>query len=558
MTRKGKHNFRFAVVGGWFLALAVLASLGQAAQPNPVPGTEAPAQAEAASESAQSAEVVIEGHPVLSVPGPLGSLNAQERAEQIEQRIVRTAKDRTVNPEGVQVLEHQGWSEVVAGKQMIVALTDEDSAALNRPRAEIAQEYAGAVREAMIRYRGEHSWKFLLESLLYFILATAVFLLSVRVVGWLAAAAGYVLTRWTERGKLASVGRISTMLRSFFRAFGNVLRWIVLLALFDIYLSYALGLFPFTRPVSTGITSWLLSQLSGLGKSTVDYVPNLILVLAVCGITYGVVHLNDVFFGEVEAGRIRLRGFYPDWAQPTSRLVRLFIMVLAAVVVFPYLPGAKSPAFQGISIFLGVLLSLGSSSAVANAVAGTILTYMRSFLPGDWVKFGEVTGLVVEKSLLVTRIRTQRNEIVTIPNGTVLGAAVVNYSSEAHDRGVIFHTTVSIGYDAPWRQVHELLIAAAQATNNIMKEPAPFVLQTALNDFYVVYDLNAYTETPIEMPFIYSELHQNIQDRFNDAGVEICSPHFSALRDGNAIAIPKEYVPPDYKPRSFRVEKKAE
>jgi len=228
-------------------------------------------------------------------------------------------------------------------------------------------------------------------------------------------------------------------------------------------------------------------------------------------------------------------------------------LAASVIVAFPYLPGSESPAFKGISVFLGVLLSLGSTSAVAHGVAGTILTYMRAFQVGDFVRIGTDVGEVSEKTLLVTRVRTQKNEVITIPNGTVLGGVVVNYSAEARKRGVIFHTLVTIGYNAPWRQVHELLISAALATEDILHEPSPFVLQTALNDFYVSYELNAFTDRPTNMQNIYSILHQNIQDRFNEAGVEINSPHYASLRDGNETTIPQSYLPKDYRPPAFEV-----
>jgi small-conductance mechanosensitive channel len=183
---------------------------------------------------------------------------------------------------------------------------------------------------------------------------------------------------------------------------------------------------------------------------------------------------------------------------------------------------------------------------VAHAVAGTILTYMRAFQVGDFVRIGNDLGEVVEKTLLVTRILTQKNEIVTIPNGTVLGGVVVNYSAEAKNKGVIFHTTVTIGYNAPWRKVHDLLISASLATEGVLQAPPPFVLQTALNDFYVAYELNAYTAKPKNMQNIYSVLHQNIQDKFNEAGVEINSPHYTSLRDGNQTTIPDNYLADDY------------
>jgi small-conductance mechanosensitive channel len=297
----------------------------------------------------------------------------------------------------------------------------------------------------------------------------------------------------------------------------------------------------------------VLGQLDSLGQAVLSYLPNLMVISVIVLITYYLARIVHLIFSQIANGELKLSGFYPDWALPTEKLVRMLIVILALVVCFPYLPGAKSPAFQGVSIFLGVLLSFGSSSAVANAIAGVILTYMRSFLLGDWVEISGSTGEVIEKNLLVTRLLTPKSEVVTIPNATVMSGSVRNFSAEAKKSGVIFHITVSIGYDTPWRTVHGLLTSAASATANVLKEPAPFVLQSALNDFYVSYELNAYTANPREMLNIYSDLHKNIQDQFNEAGVEICSPHFSALRDGNVIAIPDQYIKPDYEQSAFRV-----
>ncbi len=259
-----------------------------------------------------------------------------------------------------------------------------------------------------------------------------------------------------------------------------------------------------------------------------------------------------VFF-EIQTGRITFTGFHKDWAQPTFKLSRFLIIVIAVVMVSPYLPGFGSPAFQGLSIFFGILLSLGSTAAIANIVAGTALTYMRPFNVGDRVKIADTMGDVVEKTLLVTRIRTIKNVEVTIPNSMVLGSHMINFSTEAKEGRLILFTSVTIGYDVPWRQVQELLIEAARVTNGIVTEPAPFILQTSLNDFSVTYELNAYTAEAQQLLRIQSELHANIQDKFNQAGVEIMSPTYSALRDGNQATIPEEYLPKTYEAKSFRI-----
>jgi small-conductance mechanosensitive channel len=214
------------------------------------------------------------------------------------------------------------------------------------------------------------------------------------------------------------------------------------------------------------------------------------------------------------------------------------VIAFSLVVIYPYIPGSNSPAFQGVSVFLGVLVSLGSSSAMANILAGVVLTYMRSFKMGDRVQISDTIGDVIEKNLLVTRLRTVKNVEISIPNSLVLNNQLVNYSTSASTEGLILHTEITIGYNAPWRQVHELLLSAAAKTQDIIETPKPFVLQKSLDDSYVTYEINCFTRHANNMTNIYSELHQNIQDLFNSAGVEIMSPSYKALRDGNASTIP--------------------
>jgi small-conductance mechanosensitive channel len=229
------------------------------------------------------------------------------------------------------------------------------------------------------------------------------------------------------------------------------------------------------------------------------------------------------------------------------------VIALALVLAFPYLPGSASPAFQGVSIFIGLLLSLGSTSVVANIVSGLVLTYTHAFRVGDRVRIADTVGDVIEKGLLVTRMRTIKNVEITVPNGMVMGSHIINYSAVAQEHGLILNTTITLGYDIPWRLIHETLIKAAQATNGILPEPRPFVLQTSLDDFYVSYELNAYTDQPNKMIVVYSELHQNIQDFCNEAGIEILSPHYGALRDGNPSTIPSDYLPKGYQAPPFQI-----
>ena len=500
--------------------------------------------------------VVIEGRSVLTVYESVGTLTPEQRANAIAARIVSFAAGGG-SPDPVRLQTHDAWTEIFVGNTFIMAVTDADARMAGKPRDQLATEYVEKVRTAIHYYRRDHSWRFILRGLLNTGICTLVlivvlglirrarFVVRSRIQSHIYASA-HVETKTAWHMFVAYLGPIAL-------ALGGAFRWLLILALFQAYLTITLGFFSFTREISLGVSRWVFSQLAMLAKSAVDYLPNLVVIAAIVLTTYYLFRLLRMISGELRKGQLQIPGFYPDWAEPTEKLVRLLMVALALVVAFPYLPGSKSPAFQGISIFLGVLLSLGSSSAVANTIAGVILTYMRSFLVGDWVQIGDTTGEVVERTLLVTRVLTPKSEIITIPNATVMSGSVKNYSVEAKKSGVIFHITVTIGYDAPWRTVHDLLISAALATEHVRKQPSPFVLQTRLDDFYVAYELNAYTDSPREMLTIHSDLHKNIQDKFNSAGVEICSPHFSSLRDGNGIAIPHQYIQPEYQPPAFRV-----
>lgn len=333
----------------------------------------------------------------------------------------------------------------------------------------------------------------------------------------------------------------------------KIFRFFLLIIATYIYITIIFSLFAFSKDWAEKLLNYVFNPLNTVLISFLEFLPNLFFIIVLVFVFRYVIKLVKFIFGEVERGTLDIPGFHKDWAQPTYKIVRFMILVLAAIIIFPYLPGSNSPFFQGISVFLGILFSLGSSSAIANIVSGVVLTYMRPFKIGDRVKIADTVGDVIEKTLLVTRVRTPKNVDITIPNAMVLNSHIVNFSSSAADIGLILHTTVTIGYDVPWKKTHELLIAAASDCDSILKEPKPFVLQTSLDDFYVAYELNAYTDQPSRMAAAYSELHSKIQDKFWEAGVEILSPHYGAMRDGNQTTIPEDYLPKDYQPPSFRL-----
>jgi small-conductance mechanosensitive channel len=221
------------------------------------------------------------------------------------------------------------------------------------------------------------------------------------------------------------------------------------------------------------------------------------------------------------------------------------VLALSAVLAFPYLPGFNSPAFQGVTVFLGLLLSLGSTSAITNVIGGVILIYTRAFRIGDHIRIGEVVGDIIETNFLAVRICTPANQVITIPNATLLSNKVVNYNLSSRDlnRSLILQSSITIGYDVPWRKVHDTMITAALNTAHVLQDPAPFVLQTSLDNDHVSYQVNAYTDDPNHMVLIYSQLHQNIQDQCNQNGIEILSPTYTALRDGNRSTLVEGHFP---------------
>jgi len=323
----------------------------------------------------------------------------------------------------------------------------------------------------------------------------------------------------------------------FIRLTGH-LRVVLLFLVISLYLTFVFSLLPKTRTLVQGLFAAAWDIFQKILGAIVSLVPNLIALAAIILLTFFALKLLRIFYKGFQNGKIKHSKFHPELAEPTYQIGRFLIIMLALVAAFPYIPGSDSPVFKGLSIFLGFLISLGSASLVSNIIAGVVLTYARGLKIGDRVKIANDDGDVIDRTMLVTRIRTIKNVIITIPNNQVLSNHIINYSTLAPDKGLVLNTTVTISYDAPWRQVHYLLIEAARGTNNILKQPRPFVLQTSLNDFYVSYQLNAYTSKPAIMAEIYSELHQNIQDNFNAAGIEILSPTYHAYRDGNPSTIP--------------------
>lgn len=304
------------------------------------------------------------------------------------------------------------------------------------------------------------------------------------------------------------------------------------------FLNMALSLFEGSRRLAGNLLETALEAVVFVFQQVIDYIPSLLVIIIVLAVVRFILHVIKLVFKGIDKGRITIPGFYSEWASTSFSLLRILIYALTLIIIFPYLPGSDSPAFQGLSLFFGLLLSLGSTTAVSNVVAGIVLTYTRAFMVGDRVAVNDTVGVVVERGMFVTRLENTKNEIISIPNSMTLTSHIINYSQQARGDGLILYTSITIGYDVAWTKVHELLISAALKTENIEAEPEPFVLQKSLDDYSVNYQLNATTKDAVAMPRTHSSLNANILDAFNEAGLEIMSPMFMATRDGNALTIP--------------------
>lgn len=331
--------------------------------------------------------------------------------------------------------------------------------------------------------------------------------------------------------------------------------WVLWFTVFSVYAASLSNAFPWTAKYGRIAVTFILWQINIFMGEIVSYLPNLLVIFLTVWLTIYILRFSKLIFGAIDRGSLAIPGFYPEWASPTAKLTKLVVIALSAALILPYLPGADSPAFRGVSLLLGALVALGGANAFSNLIGGFVIIYTRAFQIGDLIKFDDVLGIVRETTILSTRIQAFTGEVVTIPNANLLAKRITNFNANMRDfkQPLTLSTSITLGYDVPWRQVEAVLVAAATATPNILDDPAPYVLQTSLNDFYVSYEVRASTNTPHQMPKILSELHKQIQDMCNEAGIEIMSPHYAAIRDGHHTTIPGEYLAPDYTPPGLRV-----
>ena len=373
-------------------------------------------------------------------------------------------------------------------------------------------------------------------------------------VGVLTALLGYALRRLGRaRDRLASffqralhrrggglVERSADILYRAVRTLLGVVRVAVSLGVVYLWLASVTIILDPSRRLFVLVVAPLVSAFETVGTAAVDFIPHLMMLVVIVAVARFATRMTHVFADAVTEGDIELSWLDADAVEPTRRLVTIAIWLLALVMGAPYLPGSHSRAFQGIGLAVGVLVSLGSGSAAGNLLAGLVLMYARVFRPGDRIKIGETVGDVVALGAFTTRLRTIKDEEIVIPNSIVQQSAVTNFSRYAREAGVQISTRITIGYETPWRKVHELLLRAARSTDGIETTPAAYVLQRGLGDFYVTYEICAFSKNSRDLHLVEARLCQAIQDSFFAEGVEICSPHYTSLRDGSRAAIPPQ------------------
>ncbi len=521
-------------------------------------------QAPAETDQPDRFPVELGGTHIFYMRAPVAGYSPETRAKVTSQRIRNFARDRSLNPDAIeiQIDEQTKTYNLVADGERLAILTEADAVAIGVDPVTMVYRNRILVADAVEDWRAARNPEKYALAVLKTLTAVAGLMTVLAFLHW---GCGWVIQRlrqW-QGTRIPSFSLFGNELLSAERIVDGIweliklVRLILILLLLGYFSSLVLGFFPQTKRISDNLNKYALGAARTISDAAIDYLPKLFFIGIIILITTYVLKLVRFFFTEVQRGHITIPGFYTNWAKPTYNIVRALIIFFAAAVAYPYLPGASSPAFQGISIFLGALFTLGSSGAIANLVSGVVLIYSRAYEIGDRICISDTVGDVLEKSLFVTRIRTLKNVVVTVPNSVILSSNIINYTPGKGSltlAPLVLPTTVTLGYDVPWRLVHQVLIDAAHATDHIIAKPEPFVLQTSLDDFYVSYELNAYTEKPKLMPKIYSHLHQNIQDKCNEAGIEILSPHYRAARDGNPLAVPQEYWPKDYKVPAFRLE----
>ena len=435
----------------------------------------------------QKGYVVFEGDTLFLLKTGLGPFTVEDRANAIKGKLDDIAGQFEFSADSITVFEHGNLSLIQYKKKIIMSISDEDAALEGTTRKYLTDNYKEIIQATLkdkIENLSVKDWLINIGLTLLTLIGLIVIFYAInKFFKWVNGKLNDYQKKLKRKRKSLYRYLVPSGPDNIFVFISNIVRWILYILIFLFYLPLLFSFLPWTRGIVQEFYKLVSDPVMYIVHGFIDFLPDLFFIIIIYFVAKYVVRVLTVIATEYEKDNISIRGFHKDWAKPTLNLMKIIIYAFALIFMFPHIPGSESKAFQGVSIFFGVLLSLGSSSAISNVIAGVVITYMRPFQMGDRVKVGETIGDVIEKSLLVTKIRTLKNEDVTIPNATIINTHLWNYSKNAKEMGLILHTSVTIGYDVPWETVNKLLLRAARSTTLVQKDPKPFVLQKSLDDY---------------------------------------------------------------------------
>ena len=495
--------------------------------------------------------VVLLQDTLFTIYTKVGALKAQGRANAITEKVTKLYEDDFFKPDSIKILSWENSLDICYEDIILMSVNDMDALWFDQSKQVLAENYVRIIKDRIEYQRQENSLSKLLVRIGLVILVVSIICFLIWSIHKLSLRAKLRVTqKRQELNKLMyreyvilSSTQVLTLIYTAIRA----LKWLLILILLYLLLPLVFSIFPFTQDWAARLFELIWSPFKSIFKSIWDFLPNLITLAVIFIVMRYFMRFIQYIFREIEMGKLVINGFHTDWAIPTFNLVKLFLYAFMFILMFPYLPGSDSSIFKGVSVFIGLIFSFGSSNAISNMVSGLVITYMRPFQIGDQIRIGDLIGVVTEKNMLVTRLKTVKNEEITIPNSTVLSGNTTNYSRYSQEEGLIIYTTADVGYEVPWKEAESALLEAARRTKLVLKHPAPFIFQHNLADFYATYEINIYISDVVKKAGILADLRNHIQDVFHERNIELISPHFRTsmpLEGGTAIKDNKTATPP--------------
>lgn len=480
--------------------------------------------------------VAVEGDTLFYIHTARGGYSAERRAEMVGEALTSISKRNFSGENSLHLLDGGDFVDIIYGDQVITTVTGRDAEIAGTTPVALAKSYVPVLRRKIDNLREERNiFEFLKRGALFIAVITLLYLLF-RLTNRLFRRLRRKVIRFRQQRLKPVVIRdyelLDTHRLGLIMLMGcNILRYLVLLVELICTVPILFAIFPQTENLALRIIRYIVEPVRMIVTSVIEYIPNLFIIVVIWTCVRYIVKGLHYISDEIRGEKLKITGFYPDWAEPTFNIIRFLLYAFMIAMIYPYLLGSKSGVFQGISVFVGLIISLGSSTVIGNVISGFVITYMRPFHIGDHIKLNDTIGNVIEKTPFVTRLRTRKNELVTIPNSFIMSSHTINYSASARRYGLIIHQTITVGYDVPWRKVHSLLIDAALKTRDVLEHPAPFVLETEFSDNYSCYQINAYIHNADEIDIITSDLLEHVQDEFGEAGIDLVAPTYFAERN---------------------------